>query len=472
MTDAIPDITARFTPEAAARFKEYLAHARTALAGCEELSPDEVEQDIRAHVAAEFPPGSGWVRLDQLESVLARLGRPEQWVSDGGPPAWRRGMNWVRARPAAVRRGVHSVAAQLRNGPDDWRLAYLTFGLFIVGVIVFPLAVVLLPASYLLARAAVSLARERGTSLGSQRWLVYTPLVIVSAPLLVGLVLWPIGLGGTMAEDVWRHNQGDIQEAMDLPRGLCEFLTFVYFIAGTTSLWNLLIGSVFWAFPRLPAALFAPFFHGDNRKPGRVLALTGGVVFALWLSFTVRAMPVAEWLGEWKRSTFEREGPVRVSRPGRADRVVLVPEAEPARDAVERRAKKVTTDFLRACRNREVGEALRLADTPFYTGSVVSGSLLVPDAGPILRDTSRLQVFLDGQLRQVRRTDPMPNEVLSIVSYEDFKMLDADVTLTAVLDEVLHPTDFVVVVGRDGKQTGRIFVRVQNGCTTVAGMMK
>src|SRR5437870_5034869 len=105
MTDAIPDVMARLTPEAAARFNEYLAHARAALAGCAELSPDEVEQDVRAHVAAEFPPGTGWVRLDQLEPVLARLGRPEQWVSSGGgPSSWRRGVDWVRARPGAVRR--------------------------------------------------------------------------------------------------------------------------------------------------------------------------------------------------------------------------------------------------------------------------------------------------------------------------------------------------------------------------------
>src|SRR5206468_3330190 len=116
-----------------------------ALAGCAELSPDEVEQDVRAHVAAEFPPDSGWVRLDQLEPVLARLGRPEQWVSSGGPSSWRRGVDWVRGRPGAVGRQVREAAARFRTGPDDWRLAYLTFGLFLLGVIVFPLGVVLVP---------------------------------------------------------------------------------------------------------------------------------------------------------------------------------------------------------------------------------------------------------------------------------------------------------------------------------------
>ena len=50
MTDVAPDVTARFTPEAAARFAEYLAHTRADLDGCAELSPDDVEDDIRAHV--------------------------------------------------------------------------------------------------------------------------------------------------------------------------------------------------------------------------------------------------------------------------------------------------------------------------------------------------------------------------------------------------------------------------------------
>src|SRR3954468_17218429 len=125
MMSVAPEMMPRFTPEAQMRFDEYLAHARAALAGHSEVSADDIEQDVRAHVAAEFPPGSGWVRLDQLEAVLARLGRPEQWVSDGdGRPSWRRGVDWVRARPGAVRQAVMGAAARLRNGPDDWRLAY------------------------------------------------------------------------------------------------------------------------------------------------------------------------------------------------------------------------------------------------------------------------------------------------------------------------------------------------------------
>lgn len=464
MTHAMHDVTARFTPEADARFTEYLAHARAALAGCDELSPDDVEQDIRAHVAAEFPPGCGWVRLDQLEPVLARLGRPEQWVSDGGPSTWRRGVNWVRARPAAVRRRVRDVAAQFRTGTDDWRLAYLTFGTFLAAIIVFPLAVVLLPVSYILGRAALSMARERGTPLGSQRWLVYPPLVIVSLPLLVGLFLWPIGPGVGIGEEVWRHNRGDIQEALDLPRGLCEFLTGLYFVVGTTSLWNLLVGLTFWSFPRLPGAVFSPFFAANDGRIGRRLTLIAGVVFALWLAFTTRALPVAEWLHEWKHSNGEPGRPVRVSRP-------VHDGALNHEDVSEARVKRAATDFLRACRNRHADMAANLSDTPFYTGAS-GGNLLVPAAEPILRDRSQLYAFLDSQLRQVQKTAPLPAEAIRVLTYESYKTLEADAAIVAVLDQVLAPEDFVVGVGRAGQETGRVFVRERHGDIRVVGMMR
>src|SRR5256885_10166410 len=97
MTGTTPDVTPRFTPEAAARFSEYLAHARAALEGCAELSPDDVEQDVRAHVAAEFTPGGGWVRLDQLEAVLARHSRPGQRVGGDGRTSWCRCVDWALA---------------------------------------------------------------------------------------------------------------------------------------------------------------------------------------------------------------------------------------------------------------------------------------------------------------------------------------------------------------------------------------
>src|SRR5262249_49901870 len=159
---------------------------------------------------------SGWVRLDQLEAVLARLGRPEQWVADEDRPVWRRGIDWVRTRPAVVGRRVRGATERLRNGPGDWRLAYLTFGALLVGLFLFPVLVVRLPVSYIVGRAALARARDAGQSLGGQKWLIYPPLLIVSVPLLVGLLLWPLGVGGAIADEVWRHNGDSIRAALEL----------------------------------------------------------------------------------------------------------------------------------------------------------------------------------------------------------------------------------------------------------------
>jgi hypothetical protein len=90
----------------------------------------------------------------------------------------------------------------------------------------------------------------------------------------------------------------------------------------------------------------------------------------------------------------------------------------------------------------------------------------------VIRDANRLYPYLAGQVRQIVRPDQVPNEAIRVVSYEGFKTLEAEPVLAAVLDEVLKPTDFVVGVGRQGRETGRVFVKVQNGQVKVVGMAK
>src|SRR5262245_38244674 len=77
------------TPEAQQRLDAYLTGVRTALSGCSEVDPDEIEQDICAHIASEFPPSFGPVSKLDLEPVLARLGSPDQWVPGGEPSPLR-----------------------------------------------------------------------------------------------------------------------------------------------------------------------------------------------------------------------------------------------------------------------------------------------------------------------------------------------------------------------------------------------
>jgi len=465
MTSVAPEIMPRFTPEAQMRFDEYLAHARAALAGCSEVSPDDIEQDVRAHIAAEFPPGSGWVRLDQLEAVLARLGRPEQWVADEDRPVWRRGFDWVRTRPAAVGRRVRVATDRLRNGPDDWRLAYITFGLLLVGVILFPLAVVLLPASYLVGRAALARARNSGQSLGGQKWLIYPPLLIVSVPLMLGLLFWPLGVGGAIADDVWRHNRDSIRAALELPRGLSEFLTFAYFMAGAVSIWWVLLGGVFLVARRLPAAIFPPLVTKPGHSFGAWLFAPGVVVFALWVAATARSRPVADWLNEkpWLReSRAEWDDPRPPRGVAASEKVTGV---RPAKPDVTSPAllHRIADEFGRALREKRVDDLTAMSELPFYKGS--TGPVLGPQEPPVIVDRASLRAFYANLVEQYDRPDQVPMELRQISPNAL-----ARVRTTNFLGEALRTDGWLIVLGHRGKPAGLLFARIVGGQAKIVGI--
>lgn len=195
------------SPDAAARLDEYLGQVRAALAGAADVNPDEIEADIREHVENELHAVPRPVPLAALEAVLTKLGPPAQWGAGTDPTAFARARHLLRegllsAKAAALERAKR-VRFALWNGPEDWRLAYLSFGVFALGVltmVVFPLALVV---SYVLSRAGLAVAREKGIELGAGRkWLLYPPVAIVSLSLLFAVVAWPIGFGGMTAEQV------------------------------------------------------------------------------------------------------------------------------------------------------------------------------------------------------------------------------------------------------------------------------
>ncbi len=188
-------------PDAAARLDDYLKQVRAALTGAADVTPDEIEADIREHVENELHGAPRPVPLSVLEAVLAKLGPPSQWGTAPDPTLFARARHVLReglrdARAATAER-ARRVRFTLWNGPDDWRLAYLSFGVFALGVLTFfALFPVTLIVSYILSRAGLAVARERGIELGAGRkWLLYPPVVIVSAVLLVAMVAWPAAAG-------------------------------------------------------------------------------------------------------------------------------------------------------------------------------------------------------------------------------------------------------------------------------------
>ena len=328
-----------FTAAATARLDDYLRQVRAALAAAPDLDADDIEADIREHVAAEFRAHTRPVALVELERVLVALGPPAGWApAPTTVPA--PGFNpW--ALVGGARRRLLGVIGVLWRGPEDWRLAYLCL---IATVLAVATMGILLPVAYLLGRAAVALAAEKGQPLGARRWLVYPPVVLVSLPLFLAVTFWPVALlpltlnaavwpaeqfrehvaevrddntvilrrepvtlrlrDGRMAmqpppmpltrvDGAWRINPSD-RAVSELTLRTLDRMPFrsgvllsLFAALGGLLAWGLVVGLVGWQFPRTVAAVFFPLLPADGRGAAR-LAVGCGAGFVVWAGFAAR----------------------------------------------------------------------------------------------------------------------------------------------------------------------------------------
>ena len=75
--------------------------------------------------------------------------------------------------------------------------------MFATGVLVFPFFPLFLVLAYILGRAGIGLARQKGVELGTARkWLLYPPVAIVSLALLITILAVPVVAGGVTAAEV------------------------------------------------------------------------------------------------------------------------------------------------------------------------------------------------------------------------------------------------------------------------------
>ena len=286
------------TDSAEARLNDYLAQVRLALDGHPDVSPDEVAADILEHVDREFAGRIRPVTLDELETVLARLGPPSQWAHAGAEShthaAGVEAFDWKEAA-RSLRRKSLGVLDTLWKGPDDWRLPYLAFFLTLLAPFTFGMSLI---AAYFLGRATLELAEEKGQLLGARRWLVYPAIVAVSLSLLLALLFGPSLIVGNFAEI-------EIREAVRLERATGEHfehekllgmirqmpgasvahreLVFVVFaMVGFLAAWWMILGLTMRAFPKFVAAVFHPLLLGCDRFHGVRLATCSGIVFLIW----------------------------------------------------------------------------------------------------------------------------------------------------------------------------------------------
>ncbi len=257
------------TREAQQRLDRYLADVRSSLRGCRSVDPKDVEADVTEHINGELEGLTEPVSLADLEAVLERLGSPEQWLPAEELPWWRR------------------VLRQLRTGPADYRLAFISFGLlvsaFFFGRLFAPMLIL---ASFCVSRAAVAEASKRDP-LGPQRWLFYPSLLVICIPLLILLVSWPVWPLLPLAVDLDTHapNSTGLDGAAYevLLRVLPPRNSNVYWpVVGSliVGLWWMVLGGVTALWPGLPKAVFRPFADWFSRKHA-IIPVAAGLLLAV-----------------------------------------------------------------------------------------------------------------------------------------------------------------------------------------------
>lgn len=235
---------------------KYLQQIRTYLRGCRTVDADEVERNVLDHIESEFESSTAAVSFEDLDAVLQRLGSPRQWIPEEELPWWRK------------------TILRLRTGPEDWRLAYISFGLLILGCLILPASFVLIPAGFIVARAALSEAADPG-ELKAQRWLIYPSLIIVYSFVLFWLLTWPAFTLAIAAYEL-EHSVRSISPKFtdDLP----YWIMATSFIVAGLGLWWIILGGLllkWWTFLRI---LFKPFAGWFSRKWAFVLLVIGLVL--------------------------------------------------------------------------------------------------------------------------------------------------------------------------------------------------
>jgi hypothetical protein len=245
------------TPEARTRFDQYLERMHRALRGSRAVEASEVEQNVREHVEIALGGASAPIGADRLDEVLAQLGPPDRWLSEDERPWWRRALQ------------------RISDGPEDWRVAYVAFGAFALGLLLLPIGfgLVFLICAFFLSRAEIELLATRDEALGARRWLVLPAIwAMLLGVSLLALVV-PVGLMGGVA-----IGEGALYKLTDLPS---DMRTNVGFIALSAGVWWLILSGIFAAVVRPYRAFFLPASEHLSRKHAAVLALIGLMIGAI-----------------------------------------------------------------------------------------------------------------------------------------------------------------------------------------------
>ena len=266
--------------EARRRLDEYLGRVRTALRGCRSVDPADVERDILDHIESDLAEIPSPVGAASLQPVLDKLGSPGQWVPEE-ERAW-----WWRA------------LSHLREGPEDLRLAYLTFALFVLALLAFPAFLVFMLGSFLLARATLAFSAEQG-EIRPQRWLIYPPLIVVYPFLGLLALLGPVSWVGSFF-DLWVRRGFPFGPFGGLG-GWKGFYARRWHVLALPSapVWFIFLGLLMRRVPGFFAAVFAPFLPRERAKRiGKWLVWIGVILVAVGIIAAAVVLIVAAVTGQ------------------------------------------------------------------------------------------------------------------------------------------------------------------------------
>ena len=242
---------------------DYLDQVKRSLKGVKYIDADEIVQNVNEHIENELGDTTEPVSSEKLDVVLEKLGSPLQWIPDEEISWWRK------------------FIMHIHSGPEDWRLAYLSFGSLLLGFLFhssFSVFVILVIASFVFSRAALVAANDRD-ELRGQKWLIYPSLIIVTLFFVGVLFSIPLLILIPIAE-----SRVDIMmEAHNIRIDDHYWLLAASIIGMITCLWCMLEGIICLIFPALPQKLLYPMADWFKRKHAVVLSAFAFFVFLLFL---------------------------------------------------------------------------------------------------------------------------------------------------------------------------------------------
>lgn len=255
------------TPSARQRFDDYLLRLRHSLRRASPAEADDVEQSVREHIEVALAGVPAPVGGEQLAEVLDRLGAPDGWV-----PADDRTL---------VQRLVQQVTDRLRFGPEEWRLAYVTFGLFVAALILMPIGIglFLMIASFLASRAFVDHLETKQEAPGARRWLVYPPIGFF---LVMAMVLFVIGPAGPVL--IWGVEDDGFLRLLEESRLSAPYHEAQFFagsVATTLGTWWILASIIGMVFLPVIRFIFKPLLAPVRRTHFLGLTFIGALSLAL-----------------------------------------------------------------------------------------------------------------------------------------------------------------------------------------------